>query len=129
MSNTSNLYGATVSNENVVNATYTVTLFGSETIQTKSDAWSDATLTAAKTLFDLCQSGAQGMGDLSYVQVYTPSSDKDGCPPYSASGEVVDIFFTSGPNSFRIGSTVSVPANIAAARDALKTAIQADLSS
>lgn len=127
MSNNSNLFDVTISNENVIAATYSVSLFGSETIKVKSDTWSDATLTAGKNLFDLCQAGAKEMGDLSSVQVYTPNTDPDGCPPYSAPGEVVDIFFTSPLNSFRIGSTAPVPAIFAAARDALKAAIQANL--
>ncbi len=114
-----------------VQAEFIATAYGATKTVTQSSGWSSTVTAAAAALLAVAQAGADD-GDLGYVaqvQVYTPLADRQGSPGFSAPGEFLDITFQQGnaPPSVRVGDDEVVPEDLAAARDALKAAVAAEI--
>jgi hypothetical protein len=83
---------------------------------------------AATALIDACDAETVELDDVVQAQVYTAISDPAGAAN-AAPGDCVDVTFRPGatPQQLRAGEAAAVPAAIATARDAFKTAVEAAL--
>lgn len=127
----STLMGAVITGSQanpVLDATITTTAFGASHISHKKDGWPAAVTTAISALWAAVLNDDGGLQP-SEIQIYMPCCDPAGHPPYAGPGECVDLKFVPGSPiaGLRIGQLAAVPADIAAARDALKAAIAAAL--
>jgi hypothetical protein len=124
----STLMGATIST-GYIEAVYQYTAFGAVKVGTKASGWPPEVTAAATALLSATQAEAGEVGTVVKVQIYSPITDPQGAPGFSAPGEQLDVTFQAGnsPQSVRVGDDEVVPATIAAARNALKTALQAEI--
>lgn len=121
------LMGAVVS-RGKVDATFEFEIAGSKKTSRKDKDWPADVRAKADALMAAAQAVAGDLGTVASVQVYSPATDPDGTD-MSAPGDLVDIQFRPGssPQGVRIGDDEAVPAELAAARDALKSAVAAAL--
>jgi len=122
------LMGAVV-RKTKIEATYRFDFMGAVKVAKKEADWPAEVLALGVALIAACDDLTPDLDDVIEVQIYTTITDPDGNPPFSDPGDVVDVAFTpnSSPRSARVGDDEVVPAEVAAARDALRTAIQAAL--
>lgn len=97
-------------------------------IVVRSDGWGSAVMDAAAALMAAAAITASP-SLVDQVQVYTAASDPDGTE-FSAPGEIVDIKFAPGASrpGTRHGAEAPAPIALAQARDALKSALNAEPS-
>jgi hypothetical protein len=121
------LIGA-VATKSGVNAWYRLTALGSTQDLSANGPWPQAVTEAATALIDACDAETVELDDVVQAQVYTAISDPAGAAN-AAPGDCVDVTFRPGatPQQLRAGEAAAVPAAIATARDAFKTAVEAAL--
>lgn len=111
----------------VVDGQTTATYYNDEgAVNTKSSDWPQDVTDSSASLVASCQAQLPQYGTVSSIQVYTKITDPDGFPPYSAPGQVVDVYFGS-PQYVRLGDTAAVPDDIAKNRDLFKLAVETAL--
>lgn len=98
----------------------------------KETGWSQTVKDAAVALKLAAAAEADRIGGVIAVriEVYTPLSDDAGAPGFTEPGDIIDIKFRDidSPSETRIGDDEVVPEDLAAARDALRVAVLADLN-
>ncbi len=122
------LMGATI-RAGRIEAQFKFPAFGADQVSTKREAWPQDVVNAAGALLAVCDAQTPELDDVIQVQIYTPVTDPEGAAN-AGPGECVDINFRPGsaPEHVRCGDAAAVPAEVAAARDALKAAISAALN-
>lgn len=122
------LIGA-VATKSKVQAWYRLDAFGSTQDLSTEGPWNQTVRDAADALIAACDAETAELDDVVQVQVYTSISDGDGAA-HADPGCCVDVTFRQGstPENLRAGDTAAVPAAIATARDAFKTAVETALN-
>jgi hypothetical protein len=118
----------TVVTKGKIEATYRYNIMGATKTDRKEKDWPAGVREAADQLLNVAQTLAGDVGKVQSVQLYTAATDPEGTA-YSGPGELVDIAFMPGasPASVRIGDDEAVPAELAQAREAFKSAVAAAL--